>query len=246
VKFIKTIAKIIVTATLSLISVIVVSALIKLTIDSVEILENIGSPRISRIKPLPVFKMSEMGKTTGLPFMIALYHADKAGDWRYQCTAFVVTNKYAITAAHCVTDENGSIERSLLQVRSLDLKTPLTYVRAASMNSRADLAVVTGDFSKFQHAMINRDGYFGSVGPYTTCGFPWGDTPPICTPFVPSANFYFGIQGSGALFPGMSGGPVVDLGSGKIIGLNQLVQNGVVVIAPLTGIFGALELPIQE
>lgn len=203
------------------------------------------------LKDKPKFKISEMNTSPGdnaLKPVIAIYRKNLSGEWTYYCTAFVVTNAYALTASHCLMDgKTGELATDELQIRNIDLKPTNTITaKAASINSRADVGVVLGDFSAYKKLNIVRQGFFGHKGPYVSCGFPYGETPPLCIPFIPITNYFFKVKGHGALFPGMSGGPVIDVPTNDVVGLNLLAENEFVAVAPMIGIVGALQLELEE
>jgi hypothetical protein len=53
-------------------------------------------------------------------------------------------------------------------------------------------------------------------------------------------GFLMGAQGF--LFPGMSGGPVIDMYTGRVIALNSAVSEHMVLLAPIFGIMTILGL----
>lgn len=202
------------------------------------------------LKDKPPFRVKEMGTgptVTDLHPLIALYRKNLSGEWIFHCSAMVVTNSYALTASHCLRDESGELTTEEIQVRTaeLSLKNSL-IVKAASMNPRADLGIVLGDFSQFQKALVARRGFWNHDGPYVNCGFPYGETPPVCIPFVPVTNHFFMIKGAGQLYPGMSGGPVIDTTMNEVVGLNLLADDGFVAVAPMIGFLGALQLELEN
>jgi hypothetical protein len=201
------------------------------------------------MEKMPPFKASEMGTEPkkAKNGMIAIYRKDDKGKWQFNCTAFVVTNVYAMTAGHCLNDhKTGYLTKEAIQVRLLDLKETTMIVHAASMNITADIGIVTGDFRQFQKNYINRDGFFGLKGPFVTCGFPYGDSPPQCIPFVPQSNYRFAIKGQGFVYPGMSGGPTYDVTTHMVVGINAAAGDGFVLVAPMIGFLGALELKLDK
>lgn len=176
--------------------------------------------------------------------MIALFVKNDKDVETFQCTAFVISNKYAITAAHCLFDENLKLKTTDIFIYDLNLKRTKIVARAASIDIRADMGAILGDFSSFKKVRISTNGFLDTNGPFLTCGFPWGDKQ-LCSLFVPKANYYAMIQGSGNIYPGMSGGPVVDVSKGLVVGINVQVLDGRIAVVPLNGLFGALHLEVE-
>lgn len=206
----------------------------------------LDAPQYQSIKDLPVFDQSDITRNSPEKHvsLIAIMK-EESGKIEFHCSAFVISDKLAVTAAHCVIDENGFLEKDELII--VDTKDIDTKVRAkpAAANLRADMAVITGDFSGFNKAQMSGTGFINAPGPFGTCGFPWGAFPALCTDFVPKANYYAEEKGDGHIFPGMSGGPVIDYTTGLIVGINTEIHDGFVSVAPTMGILGALELKLK-
>lgn len=159
------------------------------------------------------------------------------------CSGFVIDANYALTAAHCISTQKGSLQKKPIRVLEADdTDTKVTAIPAA-INNRLDVGLIKGDFSKF--ALYRVDFYNlmhinnpSSEG-YLACGFPYGQRRVTCVPFYPRTNVYFSIGGSSFLIPGMSGGPVLDLEHGVVIGINIAMGNGLAFVAPTTGALGA-------
>ncbi len=84
-----------------------------------------------------------------------------------------------------------------------------------------------------------------------TCGYPLGQTPLVCTPALVVAPIDSSIMAKGEMYPGMSGGPVIDPTSRQVIGLNtgtygDTKQPGTIIISPLMGILGAFGIEPKE
>ncbi len=73
------------------------------------------------------------------------------------------------------------------------------------------------------------------------CGFPWSGEL-FCSNFTHRHQFAFGIAGQGYLYPGMSGGPVIDTDTLQVIGVNSAVINGSILVSPIIEIFRALNI----
>jgi hypothetical protein len=75
------------------------------------------------------------------------------------------------------------------------------------------------------------------------CGYPYG-AQLLCTPVTSRGMEWFLWSAQGKLYPGMSGGPVIDLQSGKVIGSNTAVSRDYIILAPLISIQELLQIRI--
>ena len=211
-----------------------------------------GIQRQAMSDKLPPFVISDFDQQLPGPLMksavIGLYAYEKQSKKiEFRCSAFVVSNQYAVTAAHCLVDENYNLIKDDIHVHDNDLTDTTIVAKAAVINVRADLAMIIGDFSDFHKFRMNTTtGLIGLKGPFYSCGFPWGATPPICNLFQAKGPYYDKVAGFGFMQPGMSGGPVIDQSTGLVGALNAGVDKGFVVVSPVTGLFGALEIDVQE
>jgi hypothetical protein len=227
--------------------IISVSMLIKVSFLFVEKLNSIEEPYNATytLAAKPKFDLHTESNKPSLEPLISIYRKIN-GKFTFYCTAFVVTDKYAITAGHCLLSHKGDLTKDIIQVRDPKLKETGVYAKAASINTRADLGVITGDFRTFKKFAIDADGLLSKPGPFYACGFGYGNAPPQCYPFKPTGIYGFAIKGNGFMYPGMSGGPVIDRATGAIVGVNIEVGDSFVVAAPLVGFLGALELELAE
>jgi Trypsin-like peptidase domain len=208
------------------------------------------TPYRQAIENLPVLDLSDSAKNSKDkkdPIIALLRKDSRLGDKVYfDCTAFVISDKYAMTAAHCLKDEQDEdvMTGAEIIVKDVNFKDDGIRAKAAVFNSLDDVGLITGDFSKFNKLILNEGpgGFYGAIGPYRACGFPWGANPGACLPFTPQRTYFYHVAGTGALFPGMSGGPVLDLTTGKVVAINASVGDGIVVVIPTIGIWGALEI----
>lgn len=155
---------------------------------------------------------------------------------RFFCTGFVVDKHYIATAAHCVNDQVG---RTITIKGVMDENIGVAG-RVAGFNDRMDYALITGDFSKFNQLVVDSTGINTDPKTLVACGYPMGQKKPVCSSFAVVGMNYFQMKGvGGALFPGMSGGPVIDPRTGMVVGINSAVAEDFLLISPTTGIFGA-------
>lgn len=144
---------------------------------------------------------------------LALIQIGKESKEEFDCTAFVIDDKYALTAAHCVLDDEGYPSLGKFKVKNHEQKLTPTVAEVAGINLREDAALLVGDFSMFTHLPVDFRGNLLQVGiegmPTVTCGFPRGG-PAICVTqqMLRASGFTYAAIGS-IYLPGMSGGPVM-------------------------------------
>lgn len=163
----------------------------------------------------------------------------KNKDNKFFCSGFVIDGRYAMTAAHCVDDVEGPI-------RIYDKNDTFTGTEAKVLgyNHRNDTAVIYGDFTNFKAANIEKDvhGFVTSKGPFLTCGYPYGQKAAYCEIAMAVEAEDFAVKLLGVLVPGMSGGPVVDLSTNKVVGLNTAVEGKFIICNPIVGALGFFEI----
>lgn len=178
---------------------------------------------------------------------------------------------FMLTAAHCV-DSLGSGTR--VKINDDDtLGVPATLL---SEYSRADYAVYTGEFDQLLGEspvllvrLYNKKGHFicsasivrlasvemnpvlieetmrYPVEHIVLCGYPYGGKA-LCSTVTVTRKEYWSYAGRGMMYPGMSGGPVIDFITKKLIAVNSgISENGEVIISPLTALVEGLELKVE-
>ena len=92
---------------------------------------------------------------------------------------------------------------------------------------------------------------------FVSCGYPYGQREIVCPKFVMDhvvQGFKFSGKSPSMIFPGMSGGPVIDITSGQAIAVNYASvpksdadMEAVPTVSPLIGFLGAfhIEPPVQ-
>lgn len=174
--------------------------------------------------------------------LIRIVAKDKKGNEISVCSAFVISNEYALTAGHCVINDKSKLMKEDFIVYN-DKGEETTIVKAAGFIFRPDLGILRGDFSSFNQVPVAHDEINIKMvrGSFLSCGFPQGSKQIFCYPFELSYVGAFYYRGSGILIPGMSGGLVIDLPSGMIIGVNVAAEDSRINchIASLVGFTGA-------
>lgn len=156
------------------------------------------------------------------------------------CSATVIDAHFAVTAAHCVHDENQrGISGSEVQIFDKD-GIERGKARAGGMLTDVDVAILVGDFKEFHgYDLSDNDTLFTEGHAFYTCGYPYGQKKLICNTFIPKDATDFEVVGTAVVRSGMSGGPIMDLSTGDIVGVNMGVNERGALITPTLGILGA-------
>ena len=178
---------------------------------------------------------------TQKPLPMGIVRLHEMGSGRFTCSGFVVGKTTLITAAHCIPPE------LLLEVRAADGKRTGIVAMAVGGNARADLAIMRGRFKRFAPLQYSYDpkvvlnNIESNSKKLLACGFPYGGKL-LCTPVTNRHMYAFHIAANGYLYPGMSGGPVIDEATNTVIALNSAVTENVILIAPLIEIYSACDV----
>jgi hypothetical protein len=164
------------------------------------------------------------------------------------CSGTVVSNHTIVTAAHCVMGYPR--EAAFIEIRSPKNKSfnPPIYVSVLGANERTDQAMLYGDFRLFEKMEMEIapqpiiDSFYRPDNNIILCGYPYGGKL-LCQPFKHPRQYAFQVQGESHVYPGMSGGPVFDLHTNKIVAVNTAANELYVIVSPLTEIFEALGIP---
>lgn len=169
------------------------------------------------------------------PAMVRL--VDMSG--RTMCSGTVIAKDLVLTAAHCI--QGPTVVRSELRD---DGQTQFVPSLPIVYQPRADYAILSGDFSDFDVMSTETDPEKDLLYNQTdlvSCGFPWGDTA-ACYPILTQVKkMYEGFQAEGQMYPAMSGGPVIDTRTGKVVGVNHGIGDNKVIFMPILGIYKRLE-----
>lgn len=163
-------------------------------------------------------------------------------DGKFFCSAVIISNREAVSAAHCFMGltENEFIIESIPNEKNQVISAPSFVV---GINPRADVALIYGDFTDFDNYQLETNPESDIlVNNYEliTCGFPYGGKL-VCYKFTNPTKMVDVIAGIGQMYAGMSGGPVIDLKTGKILAVNHAIGQGIVLIAPLTNFYPGLK-----
>ena len=225
------------------------------TITGIALNQALSPDLIYKIDDRPAFKEQQDYGPRQFMFLVRLHNSKG----KFFCSGTVISDDYVLTAAHCLM--RGAIIPKMmsedLQVigtangpatATVDSVVTITVsAKAAALNNRADYALVKGDFREFQKARILTSPLmFNELrGPGAVCGYPWGATS-VCYQFAGGLQtFYEKFMVQGRMYPGMSGGPVVDRGGGNaVFAVNSAVSEGFIIISPLIGLFETLEIEV--
>ncbi len=164
---------------------------------------------------------------------------------RSSCTAFVVDAGFAITAAHCVSDAKGLLAKDPLEVYNSESEYLNITAVPVGLNHLLDYAVITADFSHFKSFKYNFSEDTIKYGKkYISCGFPFSQKHFRCSDLYVKGNRFFTYTAKGSMiFPGQSGGPVIDSDTDMVVGVNSAVdEDGVVMFNSLIGIHAVFGL----
>lgn len=151
------------------------------------------------------------------------------------CSGTVISEHLVLTAAHCVA--GPTVVMSEPNANGDVVFTPTNPVVQAK---RADYALLAGDFSGFTIMPVETDPEKDLLYNQTdlvSCGFPWG-AELACYPVLTKVQkFYEGFGAQGQMYPTMSGGPVIDTKTGKVVGVNSGIKGKTIIFMPVIGLW---------
>lgn len=170
------------------------------------------------------------------------------------CSGVVISPHLIATAAHCVSMETpfGLFVNLGMQieVRGHDMKRTGIIAHIKNLNARLDTALLEGNFGSFAERSIEENPaiidqiMMDPESQLVTCGYPMGG-PLACSKITKVRHgFYSMYYADGWMYPGMSGGPVIDLRTGKVLAVNRgIVESGELIFNPLSDLLSYLLPP---
>lgn len=158
----------------------------------------------------------------------------------FYCSGVVIDGQYALTAAHCVKGTFGFITNDKIIIHEEHDGATGTIAEAVALDDLRDIALIKGDFRNFKS--MNVEYYSAKAVEFpnrmvVACGFPSGG-PTYCSIGIIQANEYFKIRTKGSMiYKGMSGGAVVDILTGAVVGVNSAATEDGELVAPVVGAF---------
>lgn len=156
------------------------------------------------------------------------------------CSAVIIDDNYALTAAHCVVDSFQRLDPDLkFSIYDEFGNDTFTIAKPVAAELSRDIALLKGKFLDFEYASVD---YMGQdrikVGDsLLSCGFPSAQPFMYCADWKLSGSYNFRHTATGTVIQkGCSGGPVFDE-YGNVIGVNSAVYDDKFLIAPVVGVF---------
>jgi len=155
------------------------------------------------------------------------------------CSGFVLSSTLAITAAHCISNKHSLDPISIIGYGDMPIQT---FAFIHHYHTKPDWLTLSGNFSAFRSVAIDTLHRHNMVGRRVMiCGSPAGY--PFLRCHVSVISGYDGRKylAEGLIMGGQSGGPVIDLKTGTVIGNvrgthEQPSRQGMVIINPLIGL----------
>lgn len=176
---------------------------------------------------------------------IVRLHDAKTG--RFFCSAAVVSPTQAVTAAHCVSSAFFGIQIATwdkIELRPANGTSIGVFVERVFSDNRTDQALLTGNFENFEALELEThpEDVIASFkdGKLKACGYPYAGQM-FCSDVDKADTLDFWFSTTGNLYPGMSGGPVIDMTTGKVVGINTAMSGNRCVLTPTVELFSNLE-----
>lgn len=178
----------------------------------------------------------------------AIVRLHTTSDGGFFCSGTIISPHLLLTAAHCV-QPMLFIKPVKVSVRPASGQDIGAVGVTIGRDVRGDVALVMGDFSMFEtmgiasnptenvNAMLHDD--------LQACGYPRAGEL-FCAQFKFTNKEAFMSAGYGFLWPGMSGGPVIDVRTQRVVAVKSAVAaGGLVLVADVVEIFANLSIPFE-
>lgn len=180
------------------------------------------------------------------PQAIVRLHDSATG--QFFCSGTIINDTQILTAAHCLI--NGMSLRQVVQVRVVAEKPIRKRATIQSFSIQNDIATLTGNFADLPKLKMEKDAtklidmWSNPARQIIACGYPYGAAL-TCIPVTNRSMYWFLWKGQGRLYPGMSGGPVIDLETAQVVASNTAVTIDSVILSPVIGIEQILQILIK-
>lgn len=150
------------------------------------------------------------------------------------CSGVVISNIYALTAAHCAVNSFNLLNRDSISIADIN-DTVLIKAKFIAVSVDKDVALIKGDFRDFKSAKVTFDKMPTNREALGSCGMP-SNGEPVCTLVKYDGNFMLRYRATdGNIFPGMSGGPVFNEDM-EVIAVNSAIAEDFVILSSLIGL----------
>lgn len=151
------------------------------------------------------------------------------------CSGIVVSDTHIITAAHCLVPTEYDVVAPTILVRTAADKPLGITAQILAFDVRSDLGILFGNFTLLnKHSVVSGAEEINQAykkHDIAICGYPQAGRF-TCSRLSEVQNYLFSFSGLGFGYPGMSGGPVFDLDTGKVIGVTSAVNGDRVILSP--------------
>lgn len=162
-----------------------------------------------------------------------------------RCSAFVISKNYAITAAHCMQNISSVGTATFYNKNgSLQLKQIIYASQFDRIDFGIDMGALIGDFSNIVPLpLIKTEQEINGLA-VVSIGIIGGEIKRKIGRI--ERNDFFGLKANMKIIPGMSGGPLIDILTGKVIGINSRGAETGSVFSTVESIYTYLRIPVQN